>query len=134
MHRTRRYCLAALVVALLPLAAVAQPKISLVRIGLPSSGKSSDESGRSRSSAWAPVAVVLESGDADVPRGTYRLRIETTDLEEQVYQYTVAVPAIGAKAPATVLGYTMPGSDSAIFKVQLETLDGRTVGVRDKIT
>src|SRR5262245_41044962 len=136
MHHNRRWLLAALTVSLLagPSFADQPPTIERVRIGLPSTGKSADDSGRSRSAAWAPVAVRVKSGPAGHPRDAYRLRIETTDLEEQTYQFVVPVPAMSANNEGTVMGYIVPGSDSAVFKVQLETLEGRPVSVKDKIS
>lgn len=133
---SRRLCLAA---ALLALAAAARadgpPSVKWVRVGLPSTGKKADQSGRSRNGSWAPVVVHLESASGHA-QNAYRLRIETTDVEEQTYQYVVPVPGMSANNEASVMGYTVPGSDGALFRVILETTDEtpRVVSVKDKIS
>lgn len=136
MH-PRSFCLAALSVCLAAAfaSADAPPTIERVRIGLPATGKSADNSGRSRNAAWAPVAVLVKSS-AGHPQNAYRLRIETTDPEEQVYQYAVPVPSMAANTEGVVTGYIVPGSDAATFRVQLETAEDnpRVVSFKDKIT
>jgi hypothetical protein len=101
-----------------------------VRIGLPAG----QETGRSRNGAWAPIAVVLKAGAQGNPQGVYRLRIETTDFEDLTYQYTVPVPALAGNGERTVMGYIVPGGDSATFKVQLETTAGKVVQTVAKLT
>jgi hypothetical protein len=95
------------------------PRIDRVRIGLPA-GKSGQESGRSRNGAWAPVAVTLKSGTEGNPQGVYRIRIETKDLEDLTYQFTVGVPALAGTSERTVLGYAVPAGEGAEFRVLLE--------------
>jgi YD repeat-containing protein len=138
MLRIRRACAAGLFLATFCLGssglfAASPPRVKQVRVGLPA-GRSGDESGRSRNGAWAPVAVTLTAGAAGHPQDAYRLRIETKDVEELSYQYTVPVPAMAANSERTVQGYIVPGSESAVFLVEVETADGRTVSSRDKIT
>src|SRR5262245_12104464 len=137
MHRSRRLCLAALFACLAaaPALADAPPTIERVRIGLPATGKSNDVAGRSRNSAWAPVAVLIKS-TAGHAQNAYRLRIETTDLEEQAYHYVVPLPAMSANNEGTVMGYVVPaGSDGAQFRVQIESVeDDRVVSVKDRIS
>src|SRR5579885_2446199 len=81
------------------------PRIAQVRVGLPT-GRGN--AGRSRNGAWAPVAVTLEAGRDGNTRNEYRLRIETRDLEELSYLYTVDVPAL-TEGSTTVQGYIVPG-------------------------
>ncbi len=134
MHRTFRAGLLLAALCLLPAALCAQapPSIKQVRIGLPA-GRASEESGRSRNGSWAPVAVTLSAGAAGNPQDAYRLRIDTTDLDELEYQYTVPVPALAGNSERTVLGYIVPASDG-VFRVKLETMDGRVVSLRDRIS
>jgi hypothetical protein len=114
----------------LPARADTPPQIGTVRIGLPAG----PETGRSRNGAWAPVAVLLKAGTEGNPQGVYRLRIETTDLEELTCQYTVAVPALAGNSERTVMGYIVPGGDGAEFKVQLETTAGKVVQTVSRLT
>ncbi len=129
MPATRRTPLALLACLLLPLAAFAQspPLIEGVRVGLPAA-PGGQEAGCTRNGAWAPVAVTLRGGQGGNPQGAYRLRVETTDLEDVAYQTHVAVPALAADTLRTVTGYIVPGGDGATFRVQLETADGKPTG------
>jgi hypothetical protein len=116
-----------------PLFAASPPSIKQVRVGLPA-GRGGDSAGRSRNGAWAPVAVTVTAGSAGHPQDAYRIRIETRDLEELAYQYVVAVPAMAANSERTVQGYIVPGSDSSVFVVHIEGLDGTVVTPRVKIS
>lgn len=99
------------------------PEWEGVRIGLPVGS----DAGCTRNGAWAPIAVTLRGGKDGNPQGAYRLRIETTDLEEMASQIVVPVPALSADGQRTVQGYVVPGGDGASFRVHLETAEGRPV-------
>ncbi|MFO0925559.1 MAG: hypothetical protein U0736_00760 [Gemmataceae bacterium] len=123
-HPPRRLLAAILLLAVAPLAAAdTPPEVERVRVGLPAG----PDAGCTRNGAWAPVAVTLRGGKEGNPQGAYRLRIETTDLEEIAYQIVVPVPALAADGLRTVQGYVVPGSDGAGFRVHLETASGRPV-------
>jgi hypothetical protein len=79
------------------------------------------------------VAVTLTSGSSGHTRDQYRLRIETTDIEELNYQYTVPVPARAAGVRFTVQGYIVPGGDGVNFGVRLETASGQVLQSLTKI-
>lgn len=122
MSRVRTTLLAALLGVSLA-AAQSPPSFESIRVGLPTG----PDAGCSRNGAWAPVAVTLRGGKEGNPQGVYRLRIESTDLEDTAYQTTVAVPALAADTLRTVTGYIVPGGDGATFRVVLETPDGKAV-------
>src|SRR5262245_27638559 len=102
------------------------PLIEVARVGLPA-GPGAQETGCTRNGAWAPVAITLRGGKEGNPQGAYRLRIETTDLEDIAYQTHVAVPALAAEMLRTVTGYVVPGGDGATFRIQLVSADGTVV-------
>src|SRR5262249_5174628 len=90
-------------------------------------GQGGQESGCSRNSAWAPVAITLRGGKEGNPQGVFKLRIETTDLEEIAYQASVAVPALAADTLRTGTGDILPGGDGATFSIQLENAEGKSL-------
>lgn len=102
------------------------PLFERFRIGLPT-GQGGLEAGCTRNGFWAPVAITLRGGKEGNPQGVYRLRIETTDLEEIAYQTTVPVPALAAETLKTVVGYVVPAGDGSTFRVLLETQDGKVL-------
>ena len=102
------------------------PSIERVRIGLPVGGSGSDD-GSTRNGTWAPVAVTLRGSKEGNPRGVYRLRVETTDLQDIAYRATVPVPALAAEGLKTVTGYIVPGGDGATFRVTVEDAEGRAI-------
>ena len=83
--------------------------------------------GSTRNGTWAPVAVTLRGSKEGNPRGVYRLRVETTDLQDIAYRATVAVPALAAEGLRTVTGYIVPGGDGATFRVTVEDAEGRAI-------
>ncbi|MFO0843181.1 MAG: hypothetical protein U0797_12425 [Gemmataceae bacterium] len=113
-------------VALLLLAGLAPaqspPTIESVRVGLPTG-----QGGCSRNGAWAPVAVTLRGGKGGNPQGAYRVRVETTDLEEVAYQTSAPVPALSADTPRAVTAYTVPVGDGSAFRVTLEDAQGKAI-------
>lgn len=119
-----------LVLALLLLPVLAQgqtpPTLERVRIGLPTS-QGGPESGCTRNSTWAPVTVTLRGGKEGNPQGIYRLRIETTDLEDLRYQATVSVPALASDSLRSVTGYIVPGGEGATFRVHLESAERKVL-------
>ncbi|MFO0879114.1 MAG: hypothetical protein U0840_17355 [Gemmataceae bacterium] len=125
-----RFSFSRAILAGLLLAATAQaqavPTIERVRIGLPT-GAAGQEAGATRNSAWAPVAVTLRGAKEGNPQGAFRVRIETTDLEELAYQTSVPVPALAADTLRTVTGYIVPGGDGATFRILVEDTEGRIV-------
>lgn len=110
-------------------AAQSPPRIDSVRIGLPAG-----EGGASRNGAWTPLAITLRGGSGGNPQGAYRLRIETTDLEEIAYQVHVAVPALSGDSLREVQAYVVPGGDGAGFRVHLETGDGKPLHATPRLT
>jgi hypothetical protein len=120
--------IALVVVACLAASAPAQtaPSIERVRIGLPVGGSGQDD-GSTRNGTWAPVAVTLRGSKEGNPRGVYRLRVETTDLQDIAYRATVAVPALAAEGLRTVTGYIVPGGDGATFRITVEDAEGRAI-------
>ena len=102
------------------------PTIERIRIGLPIGGSGQDD-GTTRNGTWAPVAVTLRGSKEGNPRGVYRLRVETTDLQDIAYRATVAVPALAAEGLRTVTGYIVPGGDGATFRVTVETIEGHAI-------
>ena len=123
--------LALVVIACLATSAHAQtaPTIERVRIGLPIGGSGQDD-GTTRNGTWAPVAVTLRAGKEGNSRNVYRLRIETTDLQDIAYRATVVVPALAPDGQQTVTGYIVPGGDGATFRVTVETVEGQAIRSR----
>lgn len=121
-----RYSLAALLLVATLASAQSPPSIEKVRVGLPT-GQAGQEAGCSRNGAWAPVAVTLRGGKEGNPQGVYKLRVETTDLEEIAYQTTAAVPALAADTLRTVTAYIVPVGDGSTFRLSLEGADGKAV-------
>jgi hypothetical protein len=107
----------------LPVAAASPPQVERVRIGLPGG----QDGGRSRNSTWAPVYVTLKAGPERSAQADYRIIIETADVEDTPYRYTVPVPALSPDEEHTVISYVHPGSDGSEFTVKLQTADGHTV-------
>src|SRR5262249_40480976 len=107
----------------LPAAAASPPQLGRVRIGLPGG----QDGGRSRNSTWAPVYVPLQAGPEGNGQDSYRIVIETADVEDAPYRYTVPVPALSPNERRTVLSYVHPGSDGSEFTVKLQTADGQAV-------
>jgi len=131
----QRRTLRASLVALFLLAAVASaqtpPSLQSVRIGLPLDQTAS----LSRNGVWTPVAVTLRGGQEGSPAGAYRLRIETTDVEQISYQTSVNLPELPPDRLVTVLGYIVPGGDGVSFHVHLErAADGRILDSLNRIT
>jgi hypothetical protein len=109
----------------MPVAAAPPPQIERerVRIGLPGG----QDAGRSRNSTWAPVYVPLQAGPEGNSQDSYRIVIETADVDDAPYRYTVPVPALSPNERRTALSYVHPGSDGSEFTVKLQTADGQTV-------
>ena len=124
----KQWGIALAVAACLAASARAQtaPSIERVRIGLPVGGAGQDD-GSTRNGSWAPVAVTLRGTKDGNPRGVYRLRVETTDLQDIAYRASVAVPAMAAEGLKTVTGYIVPGGDGATFRVTVEDAEGRPI-------
>jgi hypothetical protein len=94
-----------------------------IRIGL----SDGPDTARSRNGVWTPITVPLQAGPDEVPRGSYRLVVETTDGEGVPYRYTVAVPAIPANSTQRVFAYVRPGRTDATFTIALQQMDGTEV-------
>ncbi|MHB1423755.1 MAG: hypothetical protein ACYC3I_11285 [Gemmataceae bacterium] len=101
-----------------------------IRIGL----RDGSSVARSRNGVWAPVSVPVQAGSDDVPRGSYRLVVETTDGEGIPYRYTVPVPAIPANSTQVVFAYIRPGSSGASFNVALRKMDGSSVQTIEQLS
>src|SRR5205823_4417404 len=112
----RRALLALALAALVPLSARAEtaPQIEKVRIGLPS-GKPGTDNGLSRNGTWAPVYVTLKGTNEGNTKGTYRLAVETIDIEETPYRSVATVPALGPGEEEIVQVYVVPGSSTSDF-------------------
>jgi hypothetical protein len=100
------------------------PKIEKVRVGLPSG---SGDSGRMRQGTWSPVYIELAPAkDGNTASEGLKLVLDTVDLEENPYHYTVGVPTLGAEDNNTVVvGYLRAPSQDVT--VTLQTAEGRTL-------
>ena len=115
-----------------PTWAAAPPRIDDkgIRIGL----RDGPNVARSRNGVWAPVSVPVLAGADDVPRGSFRLVVETTDGEGVSYRSTSPVPAIPANSTQVVFAYTRPGSSGASFNVALQKMDGSEIQMVEQLS
>jgi hypothetical protein len=117
------FSLTALLLAAALATAQSPPSLERIRLGLPTG----PDTNILRNGSWTPVTVTLRGSKEGNPQGAFRLRIETTDLEELVYQTTVEVPALAAETLKTVIGYTLPAGEGAKFRVLLESKSGQVL-------
>ncbi|MGH7227222.1 MAG: hypothetical protein ACRELF_28735, partial [Gemmataceae bacterium] len=101
-----------------------------IRIGL----RDGPNVARSRNGVWAPVMIPVQASSDDVPRGSFRLVVETTDGEGVPYRYTASLPAIPANSTQVVFAYVRPGSSGASLSVALQNMDGSPVQTVEQLS
>jgi hypothetical protein len=115
----------ALLAALAPGAAAQDPKLPSVeqlRVGLPF-GLGDPESGRYRRGAWAPVYLKLKAGNQPIVADSLRVVVESSDAEDNAYQYATPLPFVDAEKDYFAISYARPGSTEV--NVSLQSADGK---------
>jgi hypothetical protein len=117
---------ALVVLAALPLAAVAQPAAlprieQVIRIGLPSG--QGESVGRTREGTWMPIYVKIKPGN--VKASGFRLVVEAPDAEETAYRNVLTLPTLEPNQDLFAITYLR--QTSAEFQIWLEFPDHQVV-------